>query len=149
MQEFFEVWGHYHALANLMNWLNDYALPFSIITITLEIIVGVAILLGWYKRFFSFLLLLLIIFFTFLTGFAVFSGKIATCGCFGDCIPLSAMQSFIKDLVLFVLILIICSGLKYIHPVFTSFVNFLIITLSIAVVIYLQWFVLLHLPVKD
>lgn len=149
MQEFFEVWSHYGSLKNMMAVLDEFSLSFSIVTITLEIVVGVAILLGWYKRFFSILLLLLIIFFTFLTGFAVFSGKIATCGCFGDCIPLTAMQSFIKDLVLFVLILIICIGLKYIHPLFTSFVNFLIITVSIGLVVYLQWYVLLHLPVKD
>jgi uncharacterized membrane protein YphA (DoxX/SURF4 family) len=149
MQEFFEVWGHYHSLTNLMNWLNDYALPFSIITITLEIIVGVAILLGWNKRFFSTLLLLLIIFFTFLTGYAVFSGKIATCGCFGDCIPLTAMQSFIKDLVLFVLILIICSGLKYIRPVFNNFFNSLVIIICTVLVVLFQWYVLRHLPVKD
>jgi hypothetical protein len=39
MQEFFEVWAQTPALANFMNWLHNYALPFSIITITLEIIV--------------------------------------------------------------------------------------------------------------
>jgi uncharacterized membrane protein YphA (DoxX/SURF4 family) len=149
MQEFFEVWGHYHALTDMMNWLNDYALSFSIITITLEIIVGVALLLGWQKRFISTLLLLLIIFFTFLTGYAVFSGKIATCGCFGDCIPLTAMQSFIKDLVLFVLILIICLGLKYIRPVFNNALNSLIIIISTVLVVFFQWYVLRHLPVKD
>src|SRR5258706_13883692 len=96
MQEYFDVWRQYSSLHSLMLWLDNYALAFSIITITLEIVVGVAILLGWHKRFFSFLLLLLIIFFTFLTGYAVLSGKIKTCGCFGDCIPLTAMQSFIK-----------------------------------------------------
>src|SRR4051794_35385806 len=65
MQEYFEVWRQYGWLHNLMIWLDNYALPFSIIMITLEIVVGVAILIGWYKRFFSLLLLLLIIFFTF------------------------------------------------------------------------------------
>ena len=85
MQEYFEVWAQNSFLAGTMHWLNNYALPFSIIIITLEIVVGVGILLGIWKRFFSLLLLLLIIFFTFLTGYAVLSGKIATCGCFGDC----------------------------------------------------------------
>ena len=100
MQEFFEVWGKsFPSLHSLMLLLNDYALAFSIITITLEIIVGVAILFGWDKKFFSWLLLILIIFFTFLTGYAVFSGKNKRCGCFGDCIPLTSMQSFIKDFV--------------------------------------------------
>ena len=68
--------------------------------IVFEIIAGVAVLLGWRMRLFAWLLLLLIMFFSFLTGYAVLSGKIRECGCFGDCIPLQAMGSFIKDLIL-------------------------------------------------
>src|ERR1051325_1476620 len=96
MQEFFEVWG--------LAGFNDYTLFFSLVMNSFEIIAGVAVLLGWRMRFFSWMLLLLIIFFTFLTGYALFSGKIKTCGCFGDCIPLKPIHSFIKDLVLLVLI---------------------------------------------
>ncbi len=149
MQEFFEVWAQNPGLTSSMAWLHNYALPFSIIMITLEIIVGVGILLGIWKRFFSLLLLLLIIFFSFLTGYAVLSGKIATCGCFGDCIPLTAMQSFIKDLILLVLILIIFFGRKYIISVLTPGVNFFILLISIFIVLGFQWFVMRHLPVVD
>ncbi|HEY8691095.1 MAG TPA: BT_3928 family protein [Chitinophagaceae bacterium] len=149
MQEFFEVWGNYSALHSLMLWLNDYALAFSLITITLEVIVGVAILLGRGVRFFSWLLLLLIIFFTFLTGYAVLSGKIRTCGCFGDCIPLTAMQSFIKDIALFVLILIIFFGAKYIRPLFKGTLSFVIICVTLLLVVGFQWQVLKHMPLID
>src|ERR1700687_1509297 len=65
MQEFFEVWN--------FNWLNNYTLAFSIVMIVFEIIAGVAILLGWRMKLFSWLLLVLIIFFTFLTGYAYLS----------------------------------------------------------------------------
>lgn len=149
MQEFFDVWAQNSSLTSTMHWLSDYALPFSIIMITLEIIVGVGILLGIWKKFFSWLLLLLIIFFSFLTGYAVLSGKIATCGCFGDCIPLTAMQSFIKDLVLLVLILIIFFGVKYIVPLLTPAFNFLILLLSTILVLVFQWYVMRHLPLAD
>ncbi len=149
MQEFFDVWAQNASLANFMHWLDNYALPFSIIMITLEIIVGVGILLGLWKKFFSWLLLLLIIFFGFLTGYAVLSGKIATCGCFGDCIPLTALQSFIKDLILFVLILIIFFGIKYIKPVLTPAANFIILLICVCIVLGFQWFVLRHKPVVD
>ncbi len=88
MQEFFEVWG--------IHWLDHFTLAFSLIMIVFEIVAGVAILLGWRMRLFSWLLLLLIIFFTFLTGYAYLSGKVRECGCFGDCIPLTAGQSFTK-----------------------------------------------------
>jgi len=149
MQEFFEVWGRDSFLNSLMHNLSDYALAFSVITITLEIIVGVGILLGAYKKFFSALLLILIVFFTFLTGYAVLSGKIATCGCFGDCLPITAMQSFIKDLVLLVLIAIIFFGTKYITPVLTPAFNFLILLISTILVVWFQWFVMRHNPVVD
>lgn len=149
MQEYFEVWRQYSPLYNIMIWLDDYALPFSIIMIILEIVVGVAILLGWYKRFFSWLLLLLIIFFTFLTGYAVLSGKIKTCGCFGDCIPLTATQSFIKDLALLALIVVIVIGTPYIRPVFSRTVNLFIVVIATILVSAFQWHVLKHLPVAD
>lgn len=149
MQEFFDVWSQSPSLTSLMHTLSDFALPFSIIMITLEIIVGVGILLGIWKRFFSWLLLLLIIFFTFLTGYAALSGKIATCGCFGDCIPLTAMQSFIKDIVLFVLILIIFFGVRYIYPFLTAAFNILILLFSTILVLIFQWYVMNHLPVVD
>ncbi|MEO6452448.1 MAG: DoxX family protein, partial [Ginsengibacter sp.] len=84
-----------------------------------------------------------------LTGYAVFSGKIKTCGCFGDCIPLSATQSFIKDLVLLVLILIIFFGTRYIRPLVTSITSFIIVLISTVLVLGFQWFVLKHLPVFD
>jgi uncharacterized membrane protein YphA (DoxX/SURF4 family) len=149
MQEFFDVWAQNSFLTGTMNWLDTYALPFSILMITLEIVVGVGILLGIWKRFFSLLLLLLIIFFSFLTGYAVLSGKIATCGCFGDCIPLTAMQSFIKDLILLVLILFIFFGTKYIKPVLTTGADFLILFISVFIVLGFQWYVLRHMPVVD
>ncbi|MEO8960572.1 MAG: BT_3928 family protein [Ginsengibacter sp.] len=149
MQEFFEVWSANASLTTFMQGLSTYALPFSIITITLEIIVGVGILLGIWKKFFTWLLLLLIIFFGFLTGYAALSGKIATCGCFGDCIPLSSMQSFIKDLVLLALILILFFGEKYITPVFTRAINIFILILSCILVLFYQLHVMRHLPSVD
>src|SRR5215218_7031049 len=71
MQEFFDVWG--------WSGLNSYTLAFSIIMIAFEIIAGVALLVAWRMRVLSWLLLLLMLFFTFLTAYAVFSGKIRTC----------------------------------------------------------------------
>ena len=150
MQEFFEVWGNsYPSLHGLMMWLNDYALAFSVITITLEVVVGIALLLGWGVRFFSWLLLILIIFFTFLTGYAVLSGKIKECGCFGNCIPLTSMQSFIKDIILCVLILIILLGAKYIKPLFRGALNLVVLMVAILLVLGLQWYVYVRLPVFD
>ena len=141
MQEFFEVWG--------FTMFNDFTLAFAVIMNTFEIVAGVALLVGWQFRTVSWLLLLLIIFFTFLTGYALFSGKIKTCGCFGDCIPLTAKQSFLKDLILFVLILILLVKKDVIKPIFKGFANFLIILFTTIVCFSAQRYVLIHLPFKD
>ncbi|MEI8060462.1 MAG: MauE/DoxX family redox-associated membrane protein, partial [Ferruginibacter sp.] len=45
MREFFEVWAADGYMPKLMNWLNDYAVGFSIFMITLEVALGVALLI--------------------------------------------------------------------------------------------------------
>ena len=141
MQEFFEVWD--------MHQFNDYTLTLSVIMIAFEIIAGVAVLLGWKMRIFSWLLLALILFFTFLTAYALFSGKIRECGCFGDCIPLQAYQSFIKDVVLLILILVLMPYRNWIQPFAGRNVAKVILFFTVVFSFALQWYVLQHLPVVD
>lgn len=149
MQEFFEAWANAGIMKGLMGWLNGQALLFSVIMITLEVVLGVALLLGWKKNIVSWLLLLLMLFFTFLTSYVLFSGKIRACGCFGDCIPLTPIQTFTKDIVLLILVLLILFGRKYINPLFSNRINGILFFLSLLGVLGLQWYVLKHLPVKD
>lgn len=141
MQEFFEVWG--------WSSLDNYTLAFSVAMIAFEIIAGVAVLVGWQMKLFSWLLLLLIVFFTFLTGYALFSGKIRECGCFGDCIPLTADQSFLKDLVLLVMIGFIFWQRNKITPALNTMYSLVALFFTAIFSFSFQWFVLVHLPVKD
>ena len=149
MQEFFDVWAAEGIMKGLMMWLNEQALMFSILMITLEVVLGVALLLGWRKKMVSWLLLLLMLFFTFLTSYVLFSGKIRACGCFGDCIPLTPIQTFTKDIILLILVLIILFARKYIQPFFSNAANTTIFLITLFGVLGLQWYVLKHLPVKD
>ncbi len=149
MQEFFDVWAAAGIMKGMMMWLNDYAVWFSLLMITLEVVLGVTLLLGWGKKIVSWLLLLLMLFFTFLTSYVLFSGKIRACGCFGDCIPLTPIQTFTKDIILLVLVLLILFNGKYIRPLFANSINISIFSISLCAVLGLQWYVLKHLPVKD
>ncbi len=142
MQEFFDVW-------TMPLWLNEQALLFSIVMITLEVVLGVALLLGWRTKMVSWLLLGMMLFFTFLTSYVLFSGKIRACGCFGDCIPITPVQTFTKDIILLILVMLIIIGRKYIRPLFSAGINTIIFLISLFGVLGLQWYVLKHLPVKD
>jgi uncharacterized membrane protein YphA (DoxX/SURF4 family) len=141
MQEFFEIWH--------LDFLNEYTLAFSILMIAFEIIAGFSVIIGWQFKLFSWMLFLLIIFFTFLTGYAVLSGKIKECGCFGDCIKLTAEQSFAKDIILFVLIGFLLIKRDQIKAFFAPLISIALLLLITIGSFAIQWYVLEHLPIFD
>ena len=149
MQEFFEVWARDGFLPKLMNTFNEHSLTFSIVIITLEVFLGLALLVGWQKKMTTWLLLLLTLFFTFLTAFVLFTGKIKACGCFGDCIPLTPTQTFTKDIILLVLVVLLLMGHKFIQPLFKPIICPAILAMAISGVLFLQTYVQHHLPLKD
>ena len=97
LQEYFEV---FH-----ISFLNDYAVLLAILLCTLEIVLGALLLLGFWSSKVAWGLLVIIIFFTFLTFYSAFFEVVTSCGCFGDAIPLTPWQSFSKDIILLSLIL--------------------------------------------
>lgn len=153
MQEFFELWTSGFTkdsmIANALNFLHHSSLVLSIAMITLEVLAGVALLIGWKKKFVLWLLLLLIIFFTFLTGYAYLSGKFTNCGCFGDCLPITPLTSFIKDLFLLVMILFLLARQKYIASFFSNKAKTIVLVGSLVFSLALQWYVLNYLPIAD
>jgi uncharacterized membrane protein YphA (DoxX/SURF4 family) len=108
LQEYFEV---FH-----ISFLNDYAVALAILLCTLEIVLGALLLLGFWSSKVAWGLLIIIVFFTFLTFYSAFFEVVTSCGCFGDAIPLTPWQSFIKDIVLLSMILQIFIKRKEILP---------------------------------
>lgn len=88
-------------------WLNDILVPLAALLCIAEIVLGIAVLVGYRMKIISTLLLLMIVFFTILTGASAIFDIVRECGCFGDAIPLTPWQSFYKDLILLVFILLI------------------------------------------
>ena len=99
LEEYFEV---FHIV-----FLNPLSVFISITLCALEVILGLFLLAGFYAKKVAWGLLLLIVFFTFLTFYSAAFDVVKTCGCFGDAIPLTPWQSFTKDLILLVLIVYI------------------------------------------
>ncbi len=146
-QEFFEKMG--------LDFLHDHTLWLSVVMIILEVVAGVAVIIGHKLKTYGILLLGLVLFFTYLTAFALFvktpEGEpiIKECGCFGDCIKMSNWETFIKDLVLLAFIIIIFALRKYIKPVFSAAKGRMIIIATVIVTLGLQLLVLRNLPIVD
>lgn len=142
LQEYFQVFG--------MSFLNDYSTLIAIGICALEVIFGALLLLGVASIKVSWGLLILIIFFTFLTFYSAFFDVVTSCGCFGDAIPLTPWESFIKDLILLAFILVLFRKRTAITPLFKSSITsnvltFLTVVLSFAFGIY----TMLYMPVID
>ena len=72
-----------------LTFLQPIALELAVFIVILEVLLGVALLIGFWKNITSWLLLLMIVFFTFLTFYSAYFNKVTDCGCFGDAIPLT------------------------------------------------------------
>lgn len=121
MEEYFEIFTQYVPfLSGVWHALASQALNFSMFMIILEIFLGFALILGAIPRVTVWMLLLLVAFFTVLTGFSHLTGKVTDCGCFGDFIKLTPKVSFYKDLVLLALIIPLFVNWKKISPLFPA-----------------------------
>jgi len=112
LEEYFEV---FHIM-----FLNNFALTIAILLCALEMLLGFALLIGARAVKVAWGLLLLIIFFGFLTFYSAFFKVVQTCGCFGDAIPLTPWQSFSKDMVLLVLVAVLFVNRTKIKPLFSA-----------------------------
>ena len=175
--------GEYFEVLHL-KFLEPYSLEFSIFMIVLEIVLGFALIIGWQRFLTTAISYLMMIFFTFLTGFTYITAycpstiffvlcgivlaiitvtaffqdkkmriygiaatliaagivfafckmsgncllcaydeanmKVTSCGCFGDFIKLKPKQSFIKDLILIVMMIFLLFNYKKIKNTFEN-----------------------------
>ncbi len=106
-------------LLPLLSFMSEHAVGFSIFVVVLEIMLGIALIIGYMPRTTAWVFLLLNIFFTILTGYTHLTGyvpegvcffefskwgdfvktnmKVTDCGCFGDFLKLDPSVSFKKD----------------------------------------------------
>ncbi|MGY5849875.1 BT_3928 family protein [Salegentibacter sp. F14] len=136
---------------NVLNleFLIPFALVIAIILVVFELVLGVMLLIGYLPKFTMWSLLLMILFFTFLTFYSAYFNKVTDCGCFGDAIPLTPWQSFFKDVILLLLIIFLFVKIKYLTPVLAPVSHRWVIFLFFMLSFMFAYYVLMHLPVFD
>lgn len=102
MEEYFDVFTE--SFGSFFHYFVPWSLEIGMVMIILELALGVAVLIFWRMRLTGWTLLLLMVFFTFLTFYSAYFNKVTDCGCFGDAIKLTPWQSFTKDIVIMVFV---------------------------------------------
>lgn len=137
--------------ANVLNleFLIPFALAIAVGVVIFEVVLGVMLLVGFKRRFTTWSLLLMIGFFTFLTFYSAYFNKVTDCGCFGDALKLTPWESFSKDVVLSILIIILFFNKHYINPIFGKVAVNATVIASVAMCAIFGYSVLNHLPAID
>ena len=132
-----------------LEFLIPFALPFSILLILLELMLGITLLMGYLPKLTSWSLLVIITVFLYLTWYSAFYDKVTDCGCFGDAITLTPWETFYKNVVLLALILILVFRHKDIGPIPNLIIAKWTTFLSFIVSLFITYYVLVHLPIID
>jgi hypothetical protein len=100
---------------HFFNGSKSYNIGISISICMLEFLLGFALICGWGKRFTLGFTVLLTLILSLLSGYIYLRGNIDNSGTFGQGIKISALWSWVKDLLLFVFAL----ALLFLHEHFT------------------------------
>jgi len=145
----FKLQEYFSAEVLNLEFLIPFALVFAIMLVVFELVLGIMLIIGYLPKFTVWSLLVMILFFTFLTFYSAYYDKVKDCGCFGDAMPLTPWQSFYKDAVLLALILLLFFKSKLITPLFNPISHRWIIFLSFMLCFLFAYYVLMHLPLID
>jgi uncharacterized membrane protein YphA (DoxX/SURF4 family) len=145
LEEYFEVFAA--DFAPFFYHFIPFSLGLGVFLIVLEIALGVALLVKWKMPLTSWVMLSMIVFFTFLTFYSAYFNKVTDCGCFGDAIKLTPWESFTKDVVLLVMIGVIFAY----RNTFSGNIKIGNWSVAMSVVIssWLAWHAIAHLPFID
>ncbi len=150
LEEYFLVFGEaWPGLRGFFNFFVPLAEPMAWFIAVFEVGLAFAILLGWRMNLTAWLALLMMIFFTFLTGWSHVTGSVTDCGCFGDALKIAPWESFVKDIILTGMLIPIFLTRKSIFPLPNGKIATWAVSLSVILSLGYSYYCHQHLPLID
>ena len=132
-----------------MDWAMPLALFLSVSLCTLEFVLGLSLVLNIRLKQLSWILVILMSFFTLVTLYDAVYMPVPDCGCFGDAIALTNWQTFYKNVVLMFFVLIIFISRKKFKSVFNKKLEYGLILLGVLGFCCFSIYQHEHLPMID
>jgi len=129
--------------------LEPVAYILGVILCTSEFIIGFAILTGIRMRAAAWGLLIFMLGFTPLTLYLALDNPVADCGCFGDAIHLTNWQTFYKNLIISIFVLIVFINRKKYRSISVPIYEWATLLIGAIVFIIFVQYNYSHLPVVD
>lgn len=132
-----------------LEFLDGAALVFAILMSVAELVIGIALIFNLVPRVVAWGLVLFMGLFTPLTLWLAAANPVSDCGCFGDALILTNWQTFFKNIVIDVFVVIIFWQRKKFKPAYGAFWQWLLGFFFAGLLFWLAFYCLFNLPVVD
>ncbi len=132
-----------------MSWMNFSALFFSFLLSMAEFIIGICLFLNIKTKLASWGALLFMAVFTLLTLILAIKNPVTDCGCFGDALVLTNWETFFKNIILLVMVLLVFFNRNRFKSIFNVLEQSVILTGSIIFMFCIEMYSYRHLPILD
>lgn len=133
-------------------WLTDL-MPLAgiaaVCLISIEFVLGVCMLLNVRTRWTSWIALVFYLIMTPLTLWIALTNPVSDCGCFGDALVLTNWQTFWKNVVFLVFVIILLCCKKAIPQLWSAWMEIIIVLLGLGAVAGIMGYSYTHLPPMD
>ena len=136
-------------LAFNVTWAVPFSLYLAILGCTIEIMIGISLLFNLWIRKTAWLLLPIMTFFTILTFFDAIYNLVPDCGCFGDAVKLTNVQTFLKNIVLMVMVVPVFIWRKKYRSALPEVLDFAFLALTMFLSVGMSVYSVRHLPPID
>jgi len=145
----YKIEDYLRAFGGVFESFEVVAFPVAILLSTLELLIGLNILLKIHIKFSSFLALLFMLVMTPLTLYIAIKNPVTDCGCFGDALVISNWNTFYKNVALIIIVIVLLIfNKKIINPLkykIQTFIIFAFFCFGVGLSVYCY----LHLPLID
>ncbi|MDY0142189.1 MAG: DoxX family protein [Bacteroidales bacterium] len=136
-------------IAMHLEFLNSLSLTMSILLSVAELLIGIVLLFNLLPKISSWAVLLFMGLFTPLTLWLAVANPVADCGCFGDALILTNWQTFFKNIIILVFVIIIFMQRKKFKPLYNQLWQWSLSVIMGVATFGLTFYCLVNLPVID
>lgn len=139
----------YTVIMSIGGLSDAWLLAIAVAQSAFEFLLGLFLLVGIYRRVVPWLLLIAMSFFMPLSLYLWLNGSIDDCGCFGETVTVSNRTTFIKNIVLLLLAIVVFCGRRLMERRISKKSRWLFVLLSFIYIFAMQAVSIMHLPLID
>ena len=132
-----------------LEFLSGGALTFAVLMSVAELLIGIALTFNLLPKLASWAVLIFMVIFTPLTLWLAIANPVSDCGCFGDALILTNWQTFFKNVIIDIFVVIIFIERKRFKPAYSPFFQWSLGIVFAIASFFLAFYCLRNLPIID